>query len=258
MAKRKKRSSLSMGQRHPASGELLAEAERLEARQRAAEAACDAAAVAEARQPWATSPPDGIRTMFHLATGFRIGGMALTLLASLFGGAVLFLLAIDQSSDAFERVGFFGFAATCVPAPLAWVVTLLRYPVFRGWRLRVPFAVDGDWEALVCPREASDHWRHCSVRVVVGPEGAVAANAALRIFAVRANRSTYLTRWGRIERWRVHDQTAIGDANVRVAWKLYRFLSGDLSRLARRGLTVERVVIKASAESRCITAEDIG
>jgi hypothetical protein len=200
--------------------------------------------------------PDGLATCIHLATGARLPGLLVATL--LVGGActtmaIIFVGAARAWTD-WMLVGLFGAAAAI--APLYLLAGIVRWPRFAGWRRRLPFPLTGDWETLACDPQDSEYWRKTTVRIVAGDaEAKRAASALLRSFAVRANRSIYKTRWGKIVEWSSNDASASGEANCRVAWKIYRLVSGDLAKVHRAGLRIESVHIEASPTSRSVSAE---
>ncbi|MBA3539897.1 MAG: hypothetical protein H0T79_09730 [Deltaproteobacteria bacterium] len=225
---------------------LEAEARRAEAKQHRRERG-----YAEANRPVpppGQRDPDGFVTVVHLSTGFQAFGIAIfTLLAVPIGGGLAVVMLWDTAD--WERYLYGGMALiAALVGPILLVRALVLWSGFRGWRARLPFAFAGSWDSLASDRADSESWRSCTLQihlVTTEPDAVRAANALLRTFAVAANRSMYNTRFGTIDRWTASSKlTATGQANCRVAWKLYRFITRDLARLHAAGVTIARVTLE--------------
>jgi hypothetical protein len=138
------------------------------------------------------------------------------------------------------------------------VFALLRWLPYRRWKEKLPFVLQGNFDDLATDRSDSDTWQSCAVKlefVMEDPTGRKAANAALRIFCVSANKCIYNTRWGKISRWSAQGLEAFGDANISVAWKIYGFISRDLVDMHKSGVEIDRVTVIASGNTHSVPAE---
>ena len=144
-------------------------------------------------------------------------------------GAAVGLTGVDTEARIIGAV----FAAVGMPGPIVFLVGLVRFARFRGWRARLPFPLTGNWEALAGIDEEKT-WFPCKLAIVLrepGGEGSRNVAALLRIFCVHANSSQFRPELGTIRAWKANGLTADGDAGGRVPWKLYRFIAKDLVRL---------------------------
>ena len=231
---------------------LASKARRLEDKQRRIEAR--RADVAASDQIANTYPPNSFRAMLRLSTGFSASSFfwMSVMAAGALGGAG-YALAIEFHIAAAIPLWVLGCAG-----PLFFIFTLLRYPSYFNWRRRLPFSVEGNFDVLAADRSATDWWRECTIRVELDQptdDRVAAVEAALRIFAVGANRSIYKTQWGRIDHWKATELSASGDANARVAWKMIRLIAGDLRDLHMSGVRLRSVTIDASLKNRHVMAE---
>jgi hypothetical protein len=129
------------------------------------------------------------------------------------------------------------------------------YRPFRGWTARCPFPVTGEWWRLTRDR----YWRSAQVRVTLRapcPEDIEVLRAALDLFVDRASRHQYAidqastTEITHFESWRIEGAVAArGEANHRVAFALYRFITGTLRRLHDE-VPIEAVTIKVAPRHR--------
>ncbi|MBI3073609.1 MAG: hypothetical protein HYY84_15970 [Deltaproteobacteria bacterium] len=198
--------------------------------------------------------PNSFRAMLRLSTGFTPASFFWTsvMAAGALGGCG-YVLMIEVHIAAAVPLWALGCAG-----PLFFLFTLLRYPSYVNWRRRLPFSVEGDFDRLAGDRSATDGWRASAIHVDLEEptaENILAVEAALRVFAVRANRSMYKTQWGRIDRWQAKELGAAGDANARVAWKMIRLIAGDLRDLHRSGARVRSVTVEVADKSRHVMAE---
>jgi hypothetical protein len=200
------------------------------------------------------SAPGGFAAVIHMMTGFRLGFLLWFWLFACIGAGAGIIVAFDAGST---WIGLL----VCVPftlvTPAILTIGLVRFLGYRRWQENLPYLLEGNYDDIVADRSESDHWRKCGVRVELlldEPEHVRATAASLRIFCARANRNIYNTRWGKIARWSPQGLEAYGDANIRVAWKLYRFLSDDLAGICHAGIGIARVTVSAGA-SRHVPAE---
>ena len=178
-----------------------------------------------------SSSPRGASDRSYLAllrmmTGLDAGAFFSVSAATCATGVALSALAYSE----LHWIFIYLFLLPAMAGPIMLVVVAAYYLAFRNWPAKLAFECTGDFSILARDRSDSSRWRRCTVRVRLtdgGPAQVEAVRASLRIFAALANKSMYVTRWGVIERWQVDGLTARGEANARVAFKLYRFITGD-------------------------------
>lgn len=137
---------------------------------------------------------------------------------------------------------------------LTELLILCGYFLFRNWRNRLPFTVEG-WGALVDAEDFGDYqqWRRCTVTLELtagySPE---LIKSLLYIFCQKANKQYYYTEDGTIEKWTSGTTLNFsGSINKDVAKVLYKFISRDLKNLHRNGnIQVQKVIISPSSKSR--------
>ncbi|MCP5485371.1 MAG: hypothetical protein H7A22_07575 [Spirochaetales bacterium] len=196
----------------------------------------------------------GLMALLRLMTGLEPGGMLSVVLVSFGSGIGLAFLMVTV----LHWIAAIPFLCLAALPFFVLAVALVRYPAFRAFPANLSYTFDGDFSILSRDRSESSCWRQCELRVeLLEPkaEDIATVRTGLRAFAQLANKSIYETRWGKIQRWSVEDLQATGEANARVAWKLYRFLSGDLQQLVERGLRVHCVDLKVSSELHHVPAE---
>lgn len=189
------------------------------------------------------SSPAGFAAVIHMMTGFRLGFLIWFWLFACVAAVVGIGIAVDRGA---LWVGL----VVCVPftlvTPAILLVGLVRHLGYRRWQENLPYLLEGNFDDLAADRSDSDTWRKCGVHIELlldEPEHVRATAAALRIFCAQTSRHVYNTRWGRLSRWSPQGLEAYGDANIRVAWKLYRFLSADLAGICRAGIGIARVTV---------------
>jgi hypothetical protein len=227
---------------------LQAEAQRLEARQAEVERARDAARARDNAPP-APRSPDGFVAMITLYSGWPmaecVGGLVMGSVFLTIGATLLASITSWDGENATIAAGL------TLIGSLPWLFLLtgvVRYPSFRGWRDRLPFAVGGHWDMFAASREAKWYPTRFEIILTEKNDGAAAAlEAMLRIFSVHANQSHFRPGpGGSLTAWTAKGLVANGDTGGRIGWKLYRFISGDLARFARSGAPVGAVRITFS------------
>ena len=195
-----------------------------------------------------------LMALLRIMTGLEPGGMLSVCVVSLGSGTALAFLMYTVVHW-IAAIPFLGLAALPI---FVLGVALVHLPAFRTFPTRLSYPLSGGFSILATDRAESSYWRKCTLSIELNEPTPVEINAirnCLRAFAERANKSIYETRWGIIQRWTVENLEATGEANARVAWKIYRFLSGDLEQLVERGLRLNRVDLKVSSELHHVPAE---
>jgi len=181
------------------------------------------------------------------------------------GRAVIFTLGVGCLIAALSpdiptpvRIALVALAPVVAFGPL--LALRMHFAKFRQWRARLPFRVEG-WEALVDdPQLGDESWRPLRVRLVLGgSDHRALAEAALALFAERANRCFYSTdeRDTMRKRWTVTGAEAAGSANTSVLAAVHRLCERELLLLARRGaLEKVELVIEGDAFSVSRPAPD--
>lgn len=192
--------------------------------------------------------------MLRLMTGLSTGGLVSVFVLTTSLGLTLALLVCVEVHPFWALV----FLPLILYGPIFLIYAATAFISFNRWPGNLPFTVNGDLAVFERKGIGSEVWHACSIEVL-GP-GSVQDRTLLRneleIFCKNANRRIYDTQWGKFTRWQLESpSSAIGQANSRIAWLIYRFLSGRLTTLVKRGLTVKSVQIKVSAEGVHIGAE---
>lgn len=195
--------------------------------------------------------------LLRLMTGLSPGALFAVALLNLGTGLGFVLLASVLWPPA-----VYAALAFCAPTPCVLLIALLRYPAFRGWQKRLPFDFESEFDRLAADRTDSDSWRHCDLAIeltgATAEQAATTARALNRLVA-SANRTQYKTRWGRMERWTAGGGagrlSASGDANSRTAWKLYRWIRGDLVGLHAAGVPLRVLRLRVSVDATQVMSE---
>jgi len=213
---------------------LQEEARRLEARQAATERSRDEAAV---EVPPAPRSAEGFAATLTLFTGMQASsfgwllGMGTLLLVI---GAGILADGGPLDADGEKLALLLTFGTMGLSSWFFFALAFVRWLGFRGWRSRLPFALSGGgWEKVATDRE-ENRWHESRLEIVLGDAPAAvrdAAQAMLRIFCVRANKSQFRPQFGSITAWKANGLTATGDVGGRVGWKLYRFIAAELPAL---------------------------
>lgn len=142
---------------------------------------------------------------------------------------------------------------------LAWaLVDLIR---FKLWRKRIGFRLSG-WADLVDdPQLELRQWRTCAIRIELKSEtndSREAVKALGQLFAISANKSYYAAEAESDDRkrvpWTASEEGVSGSANLRVAWKIYKFLSGPVQTYQKARGAIGTVRIELQGESFYVSA----
>ncbi|MCB1315583.1 MAG: hypothetical protein KDK34_06865 [Leptospiraceae bacterium] len=193
--------------------------------------------------------------MLRMMSGLSVESFGWTaLMLGGLGAGLAFLMYVR-----FHLLWSLPFVLLALIGPLVGLYALVRYVSYRNWRDNLPYEFNGDFEIFERPDNDSDTWRLCSIEIHaphVDRAQLVLIRDSIVGFVERANRKIYNTRWGRITRWQLESPlSAVGQVNLPIAWKMYKFLSGELARLGRSGIKITSVHLKVAEHAEIIPAE---
>ncbi|MBL8019953.1 MAG: hypothetical protein JNM27_09835 [Leptospirales bacterium] len=132
---------------------------------------------------------------------------------------------------------------------------------FKLWRRSLGFRLVG-WADLVDDAQLElRQWRACSIRIELKSEtndSREAVKALSQLFALEANKSYYAAESEsdarRREAWIASEEGLSGSVNLRVAWKVYKFLSGPVKKYQKARGAIDTVRIELKGESFYVSA----